>query len=52
MNNTKNEESEVCGMTDREYLDRLKDLLRIAETSKDLADFIEFLKKKIDSYMK
>ena len=47
-----NEEREVHGMTDRQYLDKLKDLLKVAEQSKDLAEFIEYLEQKIDTYLK
>lgn len=46
-----NEEREVHGMTDRQYLDKLKDLQKVAEQSKDLAEFIEYLKQKIDTYL-
>ena len=47
-----NEEREVHGMTERQYLDKLKDMLKVAEKSKDLAEFVEYLKHKIDTYLK
>ena len=45
-------EREVYEMTDRQYLDKLKDMLKVAEKSKDLAEFVEYLKQKIDTYLK
>ena len=45
-----NEEREVIGMTDKQFLNHLHEILAIAEKSKDLAEFIEELKKLIDKY--
>ena len=45
-----NEEREVIGMTDKQFLNHIYEILAIAEKSKDLAEFIEELKQRIDKY--
>ena len=44
------EEKEVIGMTDKQFLNHLHEILAIAEKSKDLADFIKELKALINKY--
>ena len=46
------EEENVQGMTDLQFLDHLRDLLIIAEKCKDLDEFKEFLKTKIEVFEK
>ena len=38
------------GMTDRQFVDHLRDLLLIAKSCSDLEDFIAKLKEKISSF--
>ena len=46
-----NEEREVHGMTDKQFLNHLNEILAIAEKSKDLDEFVKELKQRIDEYI-